>query len=65
MAEKKIGCLPVVEDDELIGLVTETDVLRYFAGVRGALAPRPELETEAGKRRRRAQRGGAERSPET
>jgi len=31
MAEKKIGCLPVIEDDELIGLVTETDVLRYFA----------------------------------
>jgi acetoin utilization protein AcuB len=32
MAEKKIGCLPVVEGDELVGLVTETDVLRYFAG---------------------------------
>lgn len=33
MAEKKIGCLPVVEDDELIGMVTETDVLRWVAGV--------------------------------
>jgi acetoin utilization protein AcuB len=33
MAEKKIGCLPVVEGDELVGLVTETDVLRYFAGI--------------------------------
>lgn len=33
MAERKIGCLPVVEDDQLIGLITETDVLRYFAGV--------------------------------
>lgn len=33
MAEKRIGCLPVVEGDKLIGLVTETDVLRYFAGV--------------------------------
>ena len=32
MAEKKIGCLPVVENDELLGLITETDVLRYFAG---------------------------------
>jgi CBS domain-containing protein len=41
MAEKKIGCLPVVEDDELIGLVTETDVLRYFAGVGGPLATSP------------------------
>jgi CBS domain-containing protein len=33
MAERKIGCLPVVDEDELIGNVTETDVLRYFAGL--------------------------------
>ncbi len=31
MADEKIGCLPVVEDEELVGLVTETDLLRYFA----------------------------------
>jgi len=33
MAEKKIGCLPVVDNDQLIGMVTETDVLRCLAGV--------------------------------
>ena len=33
MAEKKIGCLPVVEGESLIGMLTETDLLRYFAGV--------------------------------
>jgi CBS domain-containing protein len=33
MAERKIGCLPVMEGQTLIGLVTETDLLRYFAGV--------------------------------
>jgi len=33
MAEKKIGCLPVVRGDVVVGLLTETDVLRYFAGV--------------------------------
>lgn len=33
MAERKIGCLPVVEGARLLGLLTETDVLRYFAGV--------------------------------
>jgi len=32
LAENKIGCLPVVEGDDLVGLVTATDVLLYFAG---------------------------------
>ena len=37
MADRKIGCLPVVDrEQELVGLVTETDVLRYFAQSRGA-----------------------------
>lgn len=31
MVEKKIGCLPVVEDNRLVGLVTETDILREVA----------------------------------
>jgi CBS domain-containing protein len=29
MAEKKIGCVPVLTDGSLIGLVTTTDILRY------------------------------------
>jgi acetoin utilization protein AcuB len=33
MVEHKIGCLPVVERDQLLGLITETDVLAYFAGI--------------------------------
>lgn len=33
MAEHKIGCLPVVEREKLMGLVTETDVLRWVAGL--------------------------------
>jgi CBS domain-containing protein len=32
MAERKIGCLPVVSGDALVGMLTETDLLRYFAG---------------------------------
>ncbi|HEY0724305.1 MAG TPA: CBS domain-containing protein, partial [Pyrinomonadaceae bacterium] len=29
MAAKKIGCLPVVSEGALVGLVTTTDILRY------------------------------------
>jgi CBS domain-containing protein len=31
MIDKKIGCLPVVNGEKLVGLLTETDILRYFA----------------------------------
>ncbi len=31
MAEYKIGCLPVVDGREIVGILTETDVLHYFA----------------------------------
>ncbi len=30
MMDKKIGCLPVVEDDRLVGLITETDVMLQY-----------------------------------
>jgi CBS domain-containing protein len=33
MADRKIGCLPVVSGDALLGMITETDVLRWVAGV--------------------------------
>ena len=29
MIEKKIGCLPVVENEKIVGLITEADILRY------------------------------------
>jgi CBS domain-containing protein len=35
MAERRIGCLPVLDEGVLVGLLTETDLLRYFAGVIG------------------------------
>ena len=31
MIERKIGCLPVVEDGKLVGIVTETDFVRLIA----------------------------------
>lgn len=33
MAERKIGCLPVVDGEKLVGIVTETDILRHFASL--------------------------------
>lgn len=33
MCERKIGGLPVVEDDRLVGIVTETDLLNYLIRV--------------------------------
>jgi len=33
MADRKIGCMPVVSDGALVGLVTATNVLHYFGSV--------------------------------
>jgi CBS-domain-containing membrane protein len=30
MVQEKIGCLPVVEDNRLVGLITETDILMQY-----------------------------------
>jgi CBS domain-containing protein len=30
MLEKKIGCLPVVQNGNLVGMVTETDILKFY-----------------------------------
>lgn len=32
MLEHKYGCLPVVSDDKLVGIITEADFTRAFAG---------------------------------
>ena len=40
MAQNRIGCLPVVEDGRLVGMLTETDVLCWVAGAKSdALTP--------------------------
>jgi CBS domain-containing protein len=35
MVDKKIGCLPVVENAALVGLITETDILVQFLKICG------------------------------
>lgn len=35
MVEKKIGCLPIMRDGELVGLITETDIFEIFVEILG------------------------------
>jgi len=35
MVDRKIGCLPVVENDGLVGLITETDILVDYLKICG------------------------------
>ncbi len=39
MIQRKIGCLPVLEGDELVGIITETDALRILVEVLGGGKP--------------------------
>ena len=44
MVQEKIGALPVTDEGRLIGLVTETDVLRLFVRAMGAGEPSSRLD---------------------
>jgi acetoin utilization protein AcuB len=36
MVEERIGCLPVMRDGELVGIITETDIFRAFVEILGS-----------------------------
>jgi acetoin utilization protein AcuB len=40
----RIGCLPIMEDGKLIGIITETDMLRALAELFGTTQPSSRLE---------------------
>lgn len=44
MVQEKIGALPVTEGGQLVGIVTETDVLQLFVSAMGAGVPSSRLE---------------------
>jgi CBS domain-containing membrane protein len=41
MLERKIGCLPVVDDGKLVGLVSESDFVTQFARTEHRSVPQP------------------------
>jgi acetoin utilization protein AcuB len=44
MYERKVGCLPVVDGEDLVGIVTSSDVLRALVRLVGAHEPGSRLE---------------------
>jgi acetoin utilization protein AcuB len=44
MRERRIGCLPVVEDGELVGIITSSDVMEALVYLVGAHEPGSRLE---------------------
>ncbi|MBI3988356.1 MAG: CBS domain-containing protein [candidate division NC10 bacterium] len=46
MHDRKIGCLPVLEGDALVGIITETDLLAALVEVMGVREPSSRLEVE-------------------
>jgi acetoin utilization protein AcuB len=50
MYERKIGCLPVVGHDGLVGIVTSSDVMRAFVRLVGAHEPGSRVEVALSRR---------------
>jgi acetoin utilization protein AcuB len=50
MVMEKIGALPVTDGERLVGLVTETDVLRLFVRAMGTAEPSSRIEVVLGNR---------------
>lgn len=42
--QNRIGCLPVLEDEQLVGILTETDLLRAFVELFGTAQPSSRVE---------------------
>jgi acetoin utilization protein AcuB len=48
--ENRIGCLPVMEGDRLVGIITESDLLRAFVELFGTNQPSSRLEVRMSNR---------------
>ncbi len=48
MLENKIGCLPVLEDGAVVGVITESDIFRAFVQALGVMEPGTRVQIYAG-----------------
>ena len=46
MIDRKIGCLPVMDDKKLVGIITETDIFKAFVSVLGGFVEGVRLTIE-------------------
>ncbi|AJD91804.1 acetoin utilization protein AcuB [Jeotgalibacillus malaysiensis] len=44
--EERIGCLPIVSEDKLVGMITETDILHTLVQLTGATQPGSQIEVK-------------------
>ncbi|MBA2873833.1 acetoin utilization AcuB family protein [Thermaerobacillus caldiproteolyticus] len=44
--EYRISCLPIVKDEKLVGIITETDLLHTFVQLTGAHQPSSQIEVK-------------------
>lgn len=49
LVEHRIGCLPVVDDAQVVGIVTETDILLVFMGMMGVLERSSRIDVALGR----------------
>ncbi|WP_018665443.1 acetoin utilization AcuB family protein [Heyndrickxia acidiproducens] len=50
MNDNRIGCLPILEDGRLVGIVTGTDLLQTFVDLTGAGQPSSQIEIRVSNR---------------
>jgi acetoin utilization protein AcuB len=48
MVDKRIGCLPVVKGEKLVGMLSETDCLRYLRRILEIADVRRRIAAEEG-----------------
>ncbi len=46
MIDREIGCLPVVREDRLVGIITDTDIFKSFVDIMGGGQPGSHVEVQ-------------------